>query len=132
MATALGNHERVVDAIDWILRIIGVGSLVFVLILYADVRERADCQAGVNEAQSQRAINLDDDVRMEHVAERKADDALTDLVEGLLTQPSQPPAVRRTQFTTLRDALEQQREARVIADKARAENPPVPVPEGRC
>jgi hypothetical protein len=126
----LTRRERVIDTIDWVLRIIGVGSLVFIMFLYVDVRNRGECQARINDAQSQRTLNLEDDTKAERATERKADDAMTVLVQGLLT--GQPQAVTRVQFANLRVALEAQRQARITADKARTANPPIAVAPQHC
>jgi hypothetical protein len=122
-----GRWDRLAETFDWILRVIGVVCLAFVLWLYTDVRDQGNCQAQVNEAQTQRTINLEGNTQAKELAERKADDALTALTTHLL-KPRPDPVETRRLFVALQRNLATQQAAREKADESRAANPPVRIP----
>jgi hypothetical protein len=131
--------SRITDTIDWILRVVGVTSLIFVLFLFGEMREqdereriKNECQARVNAAQSQRSLNLNHELTVERNAERRADDALAEIVRASLAPERPTPAESRRLVTNLLTALSAQKTARTEADEARKENPPVPAPEEAC
>lgn len=137
----LTRGERVVAAVDWVLRAVGVVSLVFILVLFDRMREqndedraRTECQDRINKAQVQRGLNLEDDLRRERTAVRQADEAEARLfLSPIVNVPDERrTAEQRAQLVRLlrgyQAALTAQAKARDAADVARIDNPPIEVP----
>jgi hypothetical protein len=88
-------------------------------------RDDSACQAQINVAQTTRAKNLDGDLTSERNAGRVVDDALAAVVAASLQKPPPTPAEGRQLLINLDAALTKRAQARVAADQARKDNPPV-------
>jgi hypothetical protein len=131
-SSGTSNSHRVTTAVDWITRIVGTLSLVFLGVFYMAERDQAQCQAEFNVANLARNRNLDGVVAEERAANRRADDALAGVLTTLLTQPPAPAEARRRALEELQMTLSELREARIEADEARKKNPPIADPETAC
>lgn len=123
---------------DWFVRALAVLSIMAVLWLAADTRDRAACQAQYNEVANERTRVLAESTDEERAASRKADDALTAL---LLDPVTSKPVEERTPaekvrmvklFQKLQTALREQSDSRSDADQVRATHPVPQPPSSFC